>query len=160
MNDFLDKVFFDNSIRTYITVASVIFFILLIRRYVAHLVAALIFQIVRSIWKNVDQRSFTNLVIKPLGGFLVILVSIITLHKLKFPTVLDVDIYRITLKELIHMMATILLIIAFIRLLLRMIDFVAMILHIKADRTHDSTDDQLIVFFKDFLRLYFPSSAY
>lgn len=153
MNDFLDKVFLDNSIRTYITVAAIIFFILLIRRYVAHLVAALIFQIVRSIWKNMDQRSFTNLVIKPLGGFLVILVSIITLHKLKFPTLLDVDIYRITLKELIHMMATIMLIIAFIRLLLRMIDFVAMILHAKADRTHDSTDDQLIVFFKDFFKV-------
>jgi MscS family membrane protein len=34
-----------------------------------------------------------------------------------------------------------------------MIDFIAMILHIKASRTHDTTDDQLVVFFKDFFKV-------
>lgn len=153
MNEFLDKEFLGNTLRLYIIVLSVIFFIMLIRRYVAHMVAALIFQIVRSIWKNIDQRSFTNLVIRPLGTFLVILVTIITLHKLKFPEELDVDIYRITLKDLIHMFATIMLIVAFIRFLLRVIDFIAMILHSKANRSHDNSDDQLIVFFKDFFKV-------
>lgn len=153
MNEFLDQIWLNNSVRMYLITAAIILFVLLIRRYFAHLVARLIFQLVKSIWKDVDQKSFTNLVIRPLGSFLVILVSIITLHKLNFPEILDVDIYRITLKELIHVTATIVLIIAFIRLLLRIIDFVAMILHIKADRTQDTTDNQLVVFFKDFFKV-------
>lgn len=153
MNEFLDEVWLDNTVRMYGITLAIIVFVLLVRRYFAHLVASLIFQVVRSIWKDVDQKSFTTLVIRPLGSFLVILVSIITLHKLNFPTVLDVEVYRITLKELIHLLATIVLIIAFIRLLLRMIDFIATILHIRASRTHDTTDDQLIVFFKDFFKV-------
>lgn len=155
MNEFLDEIWLDNTIRMYGITLAVIVFVLLVRRYFAELVARLIFQVVRSIWKDVDQKSFTTLVIRPLGSFLVILVAIITLHKLNFPTALDVDIYRITLKEFIHISATIVLIIAFIRLLLRMIDFIAMILHIRADRTHDTTDNQLIVFFKDFFKVIF-----
>jgi MscS family membrane protein len=155
MNEFLDEIWLDNTIRMYGITLAVIVFVLLVRRYFAELVARLIFQVVRSIWKDVDQKSFTTLVIRPLGSFLVILVAIITLHKLNFPAALDVDIYRITLKEFIHISATIVLIIAFIRLLLRMIDFIAMILHIRADRTHDTTDNQLIVFFKDFFKVIF-----
>ncbi len=153
MNDILDQVWLDNSLRLYLTVAGVILFMLLVKKYVAHLLAGLIFQFVRTIWKDVDKKSFTNLVTKPLGFFLVILVSVITLHQLKFPRLLDVDVYRVTLKSLVHTFASIILVVAFIRLLLRMIDFIAIILHIKADRTHDTTDNQLVVFFKDFFKV-------
>ena len=109
MKEFLDQVWLNNSVRMYLTVLSVILFVMVVRRYIAHMFAALIFQLVRSIWKDVDQKSFTNLVIRPLGHFLVILVSIITLHKLKFPEALDFDIYRFTLKELLHTIASIIL---------------------------------------------------
>ena len=63
------------------------------------------------------------------------------------------DIYRITLKEIFHTIASLVLIVSFIRLLLRIIDFIAIILHIKADRTHDTNDNQLVVFFKDFFKV-------
>ena len=64
-----------------------------------------------------------------------------------------VDIYRVTAKELIHSLGSLILIVSFIRLLLRMIDFMSIILHVRADRTHDSSDNQLIVFFKDFFKV-------
>lgn len=48
--------------------------------------------------------------------------------------------------------AIIVLILTFIWLLLRIIDFVAMILQHKADLTPDQTDNQLVVFFKDFFK--------
>jgi MscS family membrane protein len=153
MSDFLNEILLDNTVRMYLITAGVILFVLLIRRYFAHLVAKLIFQLVKSIWADVDERSFTTLVIRPLGSFLVILVSIISLYKLNFPNDLDVGIYRTTLKALMHTTATIVLIIAFIRLHLRIIDFIAIILHAKADRTPDTSDNQLIVFFKDFFKV-------
>ncbi len=111
------------------------------------------FHFIRRIWKDVDRKSFTSLVSKPLGSFLAIFVAIVTLHKLNFPHQLDVDIYRLTLKELIHTTASLVLIISFIRLLLRIIDFIAIILHLRADRIHDTTDNQLVIFFKDFFKV-------
>lgn len=153
MNDFLDQVWLDNTIRSYLIVAIIILFVVIVKKYVAHSLAAIIFHFIKRIWKDVDRKSFTSLVSKPLGFFLAIFVAIVTLHKLKFPHQLDVDIYRLTLKELIHTIASLVLIISFIRLLLRIIDFVAIILHIRADRMHDTSDNQLVIFFKDFFKV-------
>ena len=134
-------------------VIGIVLFVLLVKKYIAHYIAGILFHFIRTIWKDVDKKSFTNLVTKPLGSFLAIFVSIVTLYKLRFPQQLEVDIYRVTLKELFHTIASLVLIISFIRLLLRIIDFIAIILHIKADRTHDTTDNQLVIFFKDFFKV-------
>lgn len=153
MNDLLDRVWLDNTLRMYLTVAGVIVFIILVKRFVAHYLAGLLFQLIRSASRDVDKKSFTNLVTRPLGFFLVIFVSIITVNKLRFPAELDIDIYRVTLKELVRSLASLVLVISFIRLLLRIIDFLAIILHLKADRAHDTSDSQLVVFFKDFFKV-------
>lgn len=153
MDEFLDQVWLDNTLRSYFIVLIVILVVIIIKKYIAQYIAGLIFHFVKAVWKDVDKKSFTSLVAKPLGLFLAIFVSIITLYKLRFPAQLDVDIYRITLKEFLHILASLVLIISFIRLLLRIIDFIAIILHIKADRTHDNNDNQLIVFFKDFFKV-------
>ena len=153
MNDILDRIVLENSLRMYLVVTLVIGFILLIRKYVAHYAAGVIFVFVHRLWRDVDKQSFRNMVARPLGFFLAMLVSIIALSKLTFPAVLDVDLYRITLQQMVHGLGTIVLVVAFIRLLTRTIDFIALLLHLKADRVHDSSDNQLIVFFKDFFKV-------
>lgn len=153
MNEFLDEIWLDNTVRSYLIVAATILFILLVKKYLAHYVASLIFYLVRGIWKTIDRKTFTTLVVKPLGFFLAVLVSVIALNKLNFPADLEVDIYKFTLKQLIHALGSLVIILSFIRLLLRIIDFIALILHIRADQTPDTTDNQLIVFFKDFFKV-------
>ena len=153
MNDFLDKIWLDNPIRNYLIVASVILFVLLLKRVISRYFAGLLFGVVHSIWKDIDKKSFINLVVKPLGFFLLILVSIISLHKLKFPEVLNAEVYRFTVKQIVHWIGTIVLIVSFIGLLLRIMDFIAIILEKKANLTPDQTDNQLIIFFKDFFKV-------
>ena len=153
MNEFLDKVWFDNTVRSYLIVVLIILFVLIVKKYIAQYIAGLIFHFVKSVWQDVDKKSFTSLVARPLSFFLVILVAVTTLSKLRFPEQLNVDIYRVTAKELMQSIGSLVLIISFIKLLLRMIDFISIILHIRADRTHDTTDNQLVVFFKDFFKV-------
>ena len=117
MNEFLDKVWLDNTLRSYLIAAIIILVVIIVKKYIAQYIAGLIFHFVKALWKDVDKKSFKSLVAKPLGQFLAILVSIIALHKLRFPAVLDVDIYRVTVKELVHVIASLFLIISFIRLL-------------------------------------------
>jgi len=64
-----------------------------------------------------------------------------------------VEVYKYSTKQIIHTIGTIVLIIAFIWLLLRMIDFIALILEKKADLTLSQADNQLIIFFKDFFKV-------
>ncbi|MGC4037980.1 MAG: mechanosensitive ion channel [Chitinophagaceae bacterium] len=153
MFKFFDQVVFDNPIKSYLLVLSVILFIILLKRMISRYIAALLSHGARRIWKSMDIKSFKDLMMQPLGMFLVIFISIVAFHKLKFPAVLDVEIYDYTTKDIVHFLATTILIISFVRLLLRLIDFIAVVLGKKADRTTDPSDNQLIVFFKDFFKV-------
>ena len=153
MNDFLEQIWLDNPVKNYLIVTGVILFVIILKRIISRYLAGLLFRLVNKIWKDVDRKSFTNLLIEPLGFFLLILVSIISLYKLNFPAVLNVEIYRYTVKQAVHCIATIILVISFIWLLLRIIDFIATILEKKANLTPDQSDNQLIVFFRDFFKV-------
>ena len=144
---------FDNPVKSYLIVAGVVLFVLILKRVISRYFAGLIYQLVNVIFKDVDKRSFADLVAKPLGLFLLILVSIIALHNLNFPGYWDVEVYKYSTKEIIHTVGTIVLIVSFIWLLLRVIDFIALILEKKADQTPSQSDNQLIIFFKDFFKV-------
>lgn len=153
MNDFFQQVYFDNQVRDIVIVFAVILLVILLKRLFSKYLAGLIFTVFRRVWKNLDKKEFIDLVVHPLGMLVVFFVSISALFQLKFPGVWDVAIYRTTLKGILHASATIILIVTFIWFLLRLIDFIATILHRKASLTHDQADDQLIIFFKDFLKV-------
>ena len=153
MNDFLEKIWWDNPVKNYFIAAGIILFVLLLKRFISHYLAGLLFRMVNRIWKDVDKKSFTGLVVQPLGLFLLILVSIIALHQLVFPAKWNVEIYEYTTKQVLHSIGTTILLIALTWLLLRTIDFIAVILERRANRTPDHSDNQLIVFFKDFFKV-------
>lgn len=152
MDKFLDGVLLDNTIRSYFLVAGSILLALLFKRYLSRYIAGLLYQIIHRLARGVDKKSFVNLVVSPLETFLLLMVCIVSLDKLTFPRLFDIKLYKIQLHSFIDGVAIILVIVTFIWLLLRIIDFVAMILQHRADMTPDQTDNQLIVFFKDFFK--------
>jgi MscS family membrane protein len=155
MDEFLERIWLDNPVRSYAIIFGIILFVWLLRKIISRYFAGLIYSAVHRIWKDVDKRSFISLVIKPLGLFLAILVSIVALYKLQFPEKLNVEIYTYTVKQIIHCLGNIILIVSFTSLLIRIIDFIALILEKRANLTPDQTDNQLIVFFKDFFKVIF-----
>jgi len=155
MNNFLDRVYYDNPIRDYFWVIGVILFVLFLNRYISKYIAIILSKLLQRQWKTFDQKKFVDLIIHPLGTFLVITVSIIALYRLTFPGVLNVTLYKYPIQKIFLTIAVIIQIIAFIWLLLRIIDFIASILEKKASLTPDQSDNQLIVFFRDFFKVVF-----
>jgi MscS family membrane protein len=153
MNEFLDYVLLDNSIRSYLLVAGIIMLAVIFKRYLSRYIAGLIFRLISRTAKGVDKKSFVDLVVQPVDIFLVILVSLGAIGKLNFPKVLDVSLYNIRLGKILETISILVLIITFIWLLLRIIDFIALILERKAGTTDSLSDNQLVVFFKDFFKV-------
>lgn len=141
--------------RSYLVVAGVILLTILFKRYLSRYIAGLIFKLVKRVAKGIDKSSFVRLVVSPLETFLLLVVAIVSIDKLRFPELLNVRIYRIHLHEFIDAVSVIVLIVTFIWLLLRMIDFIAMILNQKAEMPADVSDNQLVVFFKDLFKVLF-----
>jgi len=153
MEKFLQQKVLDNTIESYLYVLGTILLILLIKRLISKYLAKLLYKMVAKAAKNIARQSFLDLVVQPLDVFLVLIISIIVLDKLTFPTVLNFTIYHVTFRQLIDSIAAATLVIVFIWLCLRVIEFIAMILEEKANLTKDQTDNQLIVFFKDFFKV-------
>jgi MscS family membrane protein len=148
-----DFIILDNTLGTYVLIAGVILLAVSLKQFISRVFASLVFNVVRRIAVGVDKRSFVNLVTPPLENFLVILVTLVSLEKLHYPDAFDVSIYKVRFHRVIEIIAMLVMIASFIWLLLRIIDFIALILEQKANLTESQTDNQLIVFFKDFFKV-------
>ena len=154
MYKFLQQEILDNTIESYLVVAGTILIAIAAKRLISKYLAKLLYKLVAKAARNITRQSFLDLVMQPLDVFLVLLVSIIALDKLNFPKGCDIKIYHVTIRQLIDSVAAGTLVIIFIWLCLRVIDFIAMILEEKANLTKDQTDNQLIIFFKDFFTMF------
>jgi MscS family membrane protein len=152
MKKILEQIVLDNSVKSYLFVALAIFIGLLLKRVISKYIARLLFRFVGKAGKSVARESFLELVVEPLDYFLILLIAIISLDKLTYPALLNITVYRISLRQLIDALADGVVIVVFIWLVRRLIDFVALILEEKANLTSDQTDNQLIIFFKDFFK--------
>ena len=153
MKELLHTVILDNTVISYIVCFGIILIVLLLKKYLSRYITGLFFLLIkRTTWK-IEKKSFIDLLLAPVQGFLIILISFIALDKLHFPKALIFDIHRITSKAIIDSVGTGLIISTFIWLLLRVIDFVALLLEERAHMSEDLRDNQLIVFFRDFLKV-------
>ena len=153
MSNFFDFVILDNTLGNYVLITGIILLAISLKRVVSRIVARFVFKLVTKVAAGVDRNSFVNLVMPPLESFFVILVVIIALEKLNYPRLLDVYVYRVSLHNVFGVLAMIVMIISFIWLLLRIIEFVATILEQRANMTESQADNQLIIFFKDFFKV-------
>lgn len=151
--DFLDKIYFDNTIRNYIIVVAIILIAIILKRYLSRYIALLVFNLAKRIWKALDKKSFFDLVVEPLQWFLFISITIFALDKLNFPDAIEYKIYGHETDDILSRLGTGIIIVSFIWLLLRLIDFIAAVLKQQAQHTSDTRDNQLITFFRDFLKV-------
>jgi MscS family membrane protein len=153
MDSLLQKIILNNTVLSYLICFGTILLVILFKRYLSRYMASLFFRIIqRASWK-VEKKDFISLLVGPLEIFLVVLVTIVALDKLNFPNILKFEIYRIKAERIFDGIGSVIVVVVFVWLLLRIIDFIAMLLEQKANLTPDLTDNQLIVFFKDFFKV-------
>ncbi|PWT71393.1 MAG: mechanosensitive ion channel protein MscS [Bacteroidetes bacterium] len=153
MHDFWNQVFLSNSLRRYAFVVVVIVVGLLIRRLLSKFIAGILYRIASYVGAELDKNAFVKLLIDPLQTFLLLIITVGALGKLKFPEELNFELYEISTKSIVHGIAKTVLIIVFIWFLLRLIDFVALLLKQRANVSSDMRDRQLVFFFRDFLKV-------
>jgi len=153
MRRLLDQTVLSNTISDYLWVLLVCFVTLLLIRFISSFLAKSLYRVLSKNLQHDARQSFLNLVLKPLDYFLFSVVVFISLAKLNFPAALNIRIYQTSTRDMAHTVFVAWLIIIFIWLCRRGVDFIALILEEKASRTSDQSDNQLIIFFKDFFKV-------
>ena len=153
MDSLLDKVIFDNTVLQYIICFGTILLVLLVKRYLSHFIAWTTFRVVRRTSWNISEKEFTGLMVAPLGNFLFAFITIAALDQLTYPHYLVFDIFHVPSRIIFARIGRGIIIVCFTWLLLRSIDFIALLLEHKAELTPGVAHSQLIVFFKDFFKV-------
>lgn len=151
--DFLQISFLDNTIGSYLISAGIVLGVALFRRLLSKATAWLIAKLITNKNRPFDRALFNELVIAPIGLFIIVLTTIIAFYRLQMPELLKVSIYKSTLKEILEAISRGVLIGSFVWLCNRIIVYIGYLLQQKAATTDDRTDDQLVVFFRDFLKV-------
>ena len=152
MPHFLDRIVLDNPVVSYLWIAAIIAAMFLLKGVVSKLVCKLLYGLFPGAKKYLGREQFISLVLIPMEWFIVSVVVIFSVDKLKFPSALDFELYKVSAKEIADGAGKLILIVFFVRFLIRQIDFLAIIFETKANETPDQSDNQLVVFFKDFFK--------
>ena len=151
--DFLNEIYFNNTVKSYLEVLATVMGVLLFRRLLSHTIATLLYGFVKKTWSTIEKQKFISLTVKPLGWFIAVTVAVFAIDKLNFPEEFNFKIYHHYIDAILQKAGIVLIIISFIQLVLRLIDFIALILHEKASLNNHKSDDQLVTFFRDFLKV-------
>jgi MscS family membrane protein len=149
----LDQQFLNNSLLSYIVIGAVFIVALLVKRLISRFFAKIIYTWIDKKNHSDLRKSHVHRLIIPIEQFLIYLVAIVALYELNFPIDWNIRLYKLTLQVLMDAVVKLFFIILFIRVCLRTLEFVAIILEEKARLTKDQTDDQLVLFFRDFFKV-------
>lgn len=149
----LNQQFLNNSLLSYIVILAVFIVTFLVKRLISRFFAKIIYTWIDKKNHSDLRKSHVHRLIIPIEQFLIYVVAIVALYELNFPIDWNIRLYKLTLQVVMDAVVKLFFIILFIRVCLRTLEFVAIILEEKAKLTKDQTDDQLILFFRDFFKV-------
>ena len=153
MDQFWDKVVLDNTIRDYAIVVAVILAAYLLKKYVGRYTASVFFWLMNKMGRLIERKAFIELILSPVEIFLFLRISFLALQTLTFPKIFLYSFHKTNTALILSDIASAILILAFFSMLLRVIDYITLVMEKKADVTEGQEDNQLVVFFKDFLKV-------
>jgi MscS family membrane protein len=138
MENWMGKIILENPISDYLIVVSVLLLMLLLRKVATRKLVGLVFYFFR---------------INPLENFVITLTAYLAFGALEFPKLLKFNIGKLRSPDFLDAIATLVLIYFFFQTLLRIIDYLSIVMEKKANETADFSDNQLVIFFREFLKV-------
>lgn len=149
----LDKLIFDNTIRSYLTVFIIITVVLLFKKLLSHKIASLLFLLINKQWKTLKKADFVSLTINPVSWLLVIIVADFAIEKLNYPSAWNFKLHGILLNDILEKIGNSAIILALFYFLISLVNFISLLLEQQASNNADKSNGQIVIFFRDLLKV-------
>jgi MscS family membrane protein len=161
--NFFEQVFWGNSLKQYAIALGIIVLGLLFKRIVSRMLSQLTFRLFKKFADQVNSDIFTALLLRPIEFFISLFTIYVAIKQLSHPLQVaifhynkNVDKLKIsqafTIGELLDKVFLFLILLAFFWIVLRIVDFIAHVLLVRAAKTANKADDQLVPFIKELLK--------
>ena len=146
MQDFMNRIVLNNPLGDYLVVALLLLVIFILKKRASKNITRLIFFLFRKLGRKINETEFFELILAPLENFIVFLTGYLAFSELVFPKAFRFQVLKSTSQDLISGLATGVLIYLFFYTIIKVIDYMAIVLEKRANQTKDYTDNQLIIF--------------
>ncbi len=152
MQAFWNRIFLDNPVGDYLILAAVLLGVFLLRHLLSRLLISLFHSTVRKWIPGIGLHNFLQLMRRPLELFFLVVILTTAKDHFRFPKKFNITLFHAPLDQILSGGIWILFILSIFWILLRVVDFVSMVITEKAHLTHPS-DSQIILFFRDFIKV-------
>lgn len=153
MRELLHTVVLNNPVLDYLLVFGLILLVLILKKGASKNITRLLFFGFRKMGRAINEKEFFDRVLSPLENFIVFLSAYLAFGSLNFPRAFKFKVMKLGSQDLLDRVALGVLIYLFFYTLLRVIDYISVVMKKKADASQDLSDDQLIIFFREFLKV-------
>ena len=153
-NDILYQKFLGNTVLNYLWFFGFLLFGLIFRTLLSRLLSRLIFKLVHRHAEDVTEEDFKRLLVRPLEVFTFLVFLLLAFNQLDYPPQFDEPIgFGLGMRVVMLRLYQFIFIVSFTWILLRLVDFTGMIFLSRAEKTASKLDNQLVPFFKDFVKV-------
>ena len=151
--DFLHEKILDNTVQNLLIAVTVVLLAVLLNKIISRYTASLFYLFIKGSWKKIELKDFCRMFVNPLSDFITLTIALIALNNLQYPHAWEFTIYKVPFSDILEKFALGLFIFYFFRLLMSVVNFIALGLAHRASLTKEKSDDQLVVFFRDFIKV-------
>lgn len=144
---FVQQEYFGNSIQDYCWFFGAIVVGLLFKKLISRYLSQLLYKLIGKKDSEIGINKFNELLSKPIGFFIMLSIIYLGASHIAYPPSWNlVDVSEFGLKKIVSKGYSLVYVLAVFWILLKVIDFVGLILFAKAEKTDNKMDDQLIPF--------------
>ena len=162
--DFLNQVFFGNSLKSYLLFGFILFFGLLLKRTFSKILNKLVFTQFKRIQPETEPSVFVGLLLKPVEVLISLIVTYLAINQLNFPLNEIIfrrtklvngvsSLYELRLLQVIDKLYLLFFILTAFWIILRVIDYIAHVFMYRASLTESKSDDQMVPFVKELSKI-------
>lgn len=153
-SSFLQQKFLGNTIEGYVWFAVILIVGLVFKNLLSRLISYLLFNLLSSHFKSVGVKKFTGLLSKPFSFFLLVIVIYLAFDRLEFPNEWKLAPgHQFGVRLVLFRIFEMAVVVSVTWLLLRITDYVAMVMMARAEKTTSRLDDQLVPFAKSAVKI-------
>ncbi len=154
MNELLNRTFLGNTVQSYCWFLGIILIGLLFQRLLSKWLSIAIYRFLQKYATGVSQDKLVALLKKPLRFFIFLIVLYFACEHIEFPKEWDLEpVHNFGLLMIFERLYQMLLIISITWMILRMVDFLGLVLMYRASLTESKTDDQIVPFLKEAIKI-------
>lgn len=155
-DNILAQVYFGNTVNQYLWFAGILLLGFIFLRFFSRFLSRMLFKLFQRFSAEVKIEKFVELLVKPVELLLISTIVFSALHQISYPLheiIFQRKNFDVSLFDVIDKLYVFFLVISVFWMLLRVVDFIALVFEYKASLTDTKSDDQLVLFVRELVKI-------